>query len=100
MARKRTDYLARSIAQTRNPAVGQPFYRDQHRDMTDSVLAAAPPKPYIAVIGPPAMARAVLARLDGPGFTALGEVFAEAEVDFGPGRAELGGLRSLRYGDP
>ena len=61
--------------------------------MADSVLAAAPPDPYLAVIGPPALARALIARLPEPRFTRLGEVFAPGEVDLGPGRHELGGLR-------
>jgi hypothetical protein len=93
VARRRTDYLARSLAQTRSHVAGQPFFRDQHVDMTESVLAAAPADPYLAVIGPPPLARALIARLPEPRFTRLGEIFAPDEVDFGPGRDALGGLR-------
>jgi hypothetical protein len=92
VARKRTDYLAKSLAQTRSHVAGQPFFRDQHVDMADSVLAAAPPDPYLAVIGPPPLARALIARLPEARFTRLGEVFAPDEVDLGPGRDDLGGL--------
>jgi Core-2/I-Branching enzyme len=92
VGRRRVDYLAKTAAQTDHPVAGQLFYRDQHVDMTDSVLARAE-APYVAVIGPPALTRAVVDRLAGPDFTALGEIFAPGEVDLGRGRSDLGGLQ-------
>ena len=56
-------------------------------------MLAAARDPYLVLLGPPALARALAARLPEPPFAALGEIFAPGAVDLGRGRAELGGLR-------
>ena len=111
-APRREDYRVKILAQTWYPGAGQIFYRDQQVDMTDSVLAGAE-RPYVVVLGPPALTPAVAAALaeaapghpggSPPGnggaseFTRLGAVFAPAEVDLGQEeggapRQEIGGL--------
>lgn len=96
-APRREDYRVKILAQTWYPGAGQIFYRDQQVDMADSVLATAG-EPYVVVLGPPALTRAVVAALaergtgergtgeSGAGadeLTCLGAVFAPGEVDLG-----------------
>jgi len=89
---RRNDYALKVAAQTHYPVPGQVFYRDQHVDMIDTVLARAE-APYVVLRGPPAQTRALAAPQPEQHFTLFGEVFHPAEVDLGEGRAELGGLR-------
>ncbi|HVH03926.1 MAG TPA: hypothetical protein VM891_13475, partial [Amaricoccus sp.] len=79
-------------AQTRYPPPGALFHREQFVDQMQPVLAAAT-DPYLVLLGPPDLARRLAARLPAPPFAALGAVFSPEEVDLGPGRAALGGLR-------
>jgi hypothetical protein len=85
-------YRLKLQAQTDYAPPGALFYRDRFVDRAAPVLAAAR-DPYLVLIGPPALARVLAARLPAPPFAALGEIFAPAAVDLGPGRPELGGLR-------
>ena len=89
---RRNDYALKVAAQTHYPVPGQVFYRDQHADMIDTVLARAE-APYVVLLGPPALTGALAAHLHEPRFTRFGEVFHPAEVDLGEGRAEFGGLQ-------
>lgn len=88
----RLDYELKTRAQTRFPVPGQIFYRDQYDDMSEPVLRRHG-APYIVVFGPRDMASATLARISADEIEPLGAIFDPAEVDFGPGRAALGGLR-------
>jgi hypothetical protein len=88
----RLDYELKARAQTNFPLAGQIFYRDQYDDMSESVLRRHS-MPYIVVFGPRDMASATLARISADEIEPLGAIFDPAEVDFGPGRAALGGLR-------
>jgi hypothetical protein len=90
--RRRDHYRLKLAAQTQYAPPGALFYRDQFVDRIEPVLAAAR-DPYLVLLGPPALARALAARLPAPPFAPLGEIFAPGAVDLGPGRAELGGLR-------
>jgi len=89
---RREHYFLKLQAQTHYSPPGALFFRDQFSDHSASVLGAAG-DPYLVVVGPPAMARRLVARLPEPPFTAFGEIFAPASVDLGPGRAAIGGLR-------
>jgi len=84
-------YRLKLMAQTHYNPPGALFYRDQFTDQLEPVLAAAR-DPYLVLLGPPALARALAARLPAPPFAAFGEIFAPGAVDLGRGRAELGGL--------
>ena len=97
--RRRDHYRLKLAAQTHHAPPGALFYRDQFVDQIEPVLAAAR-DPYLVLLGPPALARALAARLPAPPFAVLGEIFAPGDVDLGPGRPELGGLRRERHGDP
>ncbi|HVH02888.1 MAG TPA: hypothetical protein VM891_08100, partial [Amaricoccus sp.] len=90
--RRRDHYRLKLAAQTHHGPPGALFYRDQFVDRIEPVLAAAR-DPYLVLLGPPALARALAARLPAPPFAVLGEIFAPGAVDLGPGRPELGGLR-------
>ena len=92
-------YRLKLAAQTRYAPPGALFFRDQFVDRIEPVLAAAR-DPYLVVVGPPALARRLAGRLPEPPFAVLGEIFAPEAVDLGRGRAELGGLRRERHGDP
>ena len=90
-AGRRDHYRLKLAAQTHHAPPGALFYRDQFVDQIEPVLAAAR-DPYLVLLGPPALARALAARLPTPPFAVLGEIFAPGAVDLGPGRPELGGL--------
>ena len=53
IGQRRPDYAMKMTAQTHYPAPGHCFYRSQYTDMTDPVLAACPPEPYLVLAGPP-----------------------------------------------
>lgn len=94
---RRSDYPMKVVAQTWYPGPGQAFYVNQRVEESDSVLAGAE-TPYVVVLGPPALAAAVVAALPETGLVRLGAVFDPAEVDLGREagegrrRAGIGGL--------
>ncbi|TNC44206.1 beta-1,6-N-acetylglucosaminyltransferase [Rubellimicrobium rubrum] len=91
---RRYDYQLTVEAQTHYPTPGQLFYRSQYVDTTDPVLSSIR-APYVVLVGPPVLTRAVADRIGGTlsnQFTIFGEVFAPDRVDLGPGRASIGGL--------
>jgi hypothetical protein len=90
---RRRHYPLKIWAQTRYRPPGALFFDDQQWHRIDPILAADE-TPYLVVIGPPERARRLVARLPEPPFTVLGEIFAPGRIDFGRGRAELGGLRA------
>ena len=92
IGRPQDHYRLKLQAQTHYMPPGSIFFRDQFTDQTRPVLASLA-DPYVVLVGPPALARRLTARLPEPPFAVLGEIFAPAAVDLGPGREALGGLR-------
>src|SRR5690606_37118139 len=79
-------------AQSFFPMPGQLYYRDQFADMTDTILPTVNGH-YILVCGPRSYGTAILEGLHDPQLTPLGFAFKPSEVDFGPGRDHVQGLR-------
>ncbi len=86
---QRLDYAVKVRAQTGYPAPGQIFYRDQFLDQAGSVLKRAT-RPYIVVVGPPALAAEVQRRFRADTFARLGAPFTPDRVDLGDGHTPDG----------
>lgn len=85
------DYELKVRAQTDYPVPGQIFYRDQYRDMSDTVLRRTDGN-YIVVCGEREQVRSVLMQLSKAEFQTFGFLFQQDEVDFGPTIATFRGL--------
>ncbi len=92
VGRTNDDYEVKVRAQSFFPMPGQLYYRDQFADMTDTILPTVNGH-YILVCGPRSYGTAILEGLHDPQLTPLGFAFKPSEVDFGPGRDHVQGLR-------